>query len=125
MTMAGFIHFVMRLDKDTFFRLQWSYISTPLPSAHKAFFFLSTNQPIYLHSIPIERPEKPYSTDKSIQVTSNEQAHNNNNKHALIPSQPTDRKLFLTNIHSHISPRPSNVSLNSSSHLNTFFIRYM
>lgn len=109
------------------FCLQWSYISTPLPSAHKAFFFLSTNQPIYLHSIRAERPGK-----KSNRPTNQFKLHpraittttNTFSSHP-IPSQPK-KKPFLTNIHTHISATPpSNVSLNSSSHLDPFFIRSM
>lgn len=76
-----------------------------LPSAHKA-FFLSTNQPIYLHSIPIERPEKPYPTNKSIQVTYT--SNNNNNNNNTLSSHPNrpKKKPFLTNIHSQISITP-------------------
>lgn len=96
------------------FRLQWSYISTPLPSAHKA-FFLSTNQPIYLHSIPIERPEKKtisnqqnqfklHPTSKHITTTTTTRAH-------PIPSQPTKEKAFPHEYtHTHISPRPQAMS---------------
>lgn len=88
MTMAGFIHFVTRLDKDTF-------------SVYNGLIYPSS--PFrYLHNIPIERPEKNniQPTNKSIQVTytSNNNNNNNNNNNTLSshPNLPK-KKLFFTN----------------------------
>lgn len=112
MTMAGFIHFVMRLDKDIS-SVYNGLIYPPLPSAHKA-FFLSTNQPIYLHNIPIERPEKKTISNQQNQFklhpTSKHTTRTRTRSHP-IPSHPTKEKAFPHEYtHSHISPRPQAMS---------------
>lgn len=108
------------------FRLQWSYISIlSLPLTRHSSPY--TKQPIYLHSIPIERPEK------KINRPINQFKLHPTSKHTIRTTRtrshptPTDQKKAFPHeyTHSHISPRPSNVSLNSSSLLNPFFIRYM
>lgn len=95
------------------FRLQWSYISTPLPSA-TCITYPSSDQ-------------KRELTDQQINSSYIHEQADNKNNHNTLSSQPNrpKKKPFLTNIHSHIIPRPVNVSLNSSSLLNPFFIRYM
>lgn len=107
--MAGFIHFVMRLDKDTFFRLQWSYISIlSLPLTRHSSPY--TNQPIYLHSIRAERPEKKNNIQPINQFKLRPRA-STQQEHALIPSQSTKEKVFPHEYsHSHISPRPQAMS---------------
>lgn len=107
--MAGFIHFVMRLDKDTFSVYKWSYISILFLPLTRDSSYQSSNQSICI--------AYPSSDQKNhIQPTNQFKLHpraitknNNNNTLSSHPNLPK-KKLFLTNTHSHISPRPQAMS---------------
>lgn len=92
------------------FRLQWSYISIlSLPLTRHSSPY--TKQPIYLHSIPIERPEKKINrpiNQFKLHPTSKHTIRTTRTRSHPIPTY--QRKSLSSRIHTHISAHAQSMS---------------